>query len=99
MNSFLLLKIRIFSKNFLGPIVLWSDTFSTPVFELKSFFITCEFNISGIIAFYGLLLQLKNPNPVDSPIPFINLLYIYNPTLIFLVLLLCNELNNVFIFR
>ena len=33
-NSFLLLKLKIFSgnlKNFLGPMVSWSDTFSTPV--------------------------------------------------------------------
>ena len=32
-NSFLLLKLKIFSgnpKNFLGPMVPWSDTFSTP---------------------------------------------------------------------
>ena len=40
------------------------------IFELKSLFISCKFNIPGVIAFYAFLRQLKNHNPVDSVIIF-----------------------------
>ena len=37
-------------------------------FELKSLFISCEFNIPGVIAFCAFLGQLKNHYAVDSAI-------------------------------
>ena len=41
------------------------------IFELKSLFISCKFNIHGVIDFYGFLWQLKKSLYAgDSPIYF-----------------------------
>ena len=55
----LVIMIVIFSNFLIICLVTSKTTIKFSNFELKSVFISCEFNIHGAIAFYAFLRQLK----------------------------------------